>query len=134
MMSHSHPSQSSSKTHLESHLTDVPDGFFEDEKARLKLLVGIQVARQRRHTLSRRLVLTCGSAAACAALFFAGRSVLNLTPDQDLINNTATEPTLRAQVTPSATAGDQSDYDQSYETYISDDSDYSSSDMLMWLY
>ncbi|MBO5054393.1 MAG: hypothetical protein J6C44_09230 [Muribaculaceae bacterium] len=118
-----------STTLSESHLTDVPDGFYDNEKARLKLLIGVQMARQRRRSLSRRLLLSCGTAAACAVMFFAGKSFFNLAPDRSVNDKVNTSHSLRAQMDPAQTASDQS-----YETYLSDDSEYSSSDMLMWLY
>lgn len=125
-----HTTSLNSTTLSESHLTDVPDGFYDNEKARLKLLIGVQMARQRRRSLSRRLLLSCGTAAACAVMFFAGKSFFDLAPDRRVTNEVNTTHSLRAQMSPATPTAS----DQSYETYLSDDSEYSSSDMLMWLY
>lgn len=110
-------------------LTSVPEGFFDDERRRLKMLVSVRVAQSQRRSWVRRLGGTAAVAAASVAVLLLGFKVwnggANLAGSSDSIASS-----LTAQVTSSSVSGSEAADDG----YVGTDGDYSSADILMWLY
>lgn len=109
-------------------LTSVPEGFFDDERRRLKMLVSVRVAQSQRRSWVRRLGATVTAAASVAVLllgFKVWNGGANLAGSSDSIASS-----LTAQVTSSSVSGSEAADDG----YVGTDGDYSSADILMWLY
>lgn len=135
------------KQHNESHLTDssacgtagmcdVPPGFYEQEKSRLKFMISAQFAVRRRRARVRRVSALLSAAALLAGVVLAGMAIWNGNIGRVGTTSDAaqSQPLVARATSHDAHQTQAMAHDAVDACSAVDDYDYYSPDILMWLY